>query len=82
MGEESNRQMAKIPELLPSVAGQFHSAPAQLTRVTSGAGITKSMIVILLISYLDHLSALHFPTHSLVWILKHLLNATFLLNKL
>lgn len=74
--------MAKIPEPLSSVAGHFHSAPAQLTRVTSDPDITTCMLVILLISYLYHLSALHFLTHFLVWILRHLANATSLLNKL
>lgn len=62
--------------------GVFTQLPAQLTRVTSASGITKGMIVILLLSYVSHPSALHFLTHSLVWILKHLFNVTSLLNKL
>lgn len=33
------------------------------------------LILILFISYLDHLSALHFLAHSIVWILRHLSNA-------
>ena len=53
-----------------SAAGHFHLAPAQLTRVTSGPDITKCILLILLISYLNHLSALHFLTHSLVCIPK------------
>lgn len=53
-----------------SAAGHFHLAPAQLTRVTSGPDITKCIILVLLISYLNHLSALHFLAHSLVCIPK------------
>lgn len=66
MGKESHRDVARIPESLSSVAGHFLLAPAQLTRVTSGPDITKCMIVILLISYLHHVPALHFLTHFLV----------------
>lgn len=81
-GLGESREVANIPEPLLSVARHFHSAPAQLARVTSGPDITKWMVVILLISYLYHLPALHFLTHFLVWILRHLSNATSLLNKL
>lgn len=73
--------MEKWQELLWSSAGHFHSASARLIRMTSGPDVTRYMILIILFPILNHLSALHFVTHFLVWILKHFSNVTSLLNK-
>lgn len=71
MVRERNRGRGKVQgAAFICAAGHFHSAPAQLTRVTSGPDITKCIILILLICYLNTPSALHFLTHSLVGIPK------------
>lgn len=85
MGEDSHRAWQRSQSHFGlSFSWGIFTQPLlnSLGRVTSGPDITKCMIVILLISYLYHLPALHFLTHFLVWILRPLSNATSLLNKL